>query len=145
MKRAIFIGALCLCAALLMGARPSSEFGMLQQLNGEPQRWLMADGGPSGMFGPSMSCMPVLATGPRVLLLQPLNNTLVCIMPTDGGCNATVTDENYGMFLPAQVDRYIVLDDYRVNSLGTQMAVNAICSLPAAGSLDGGVVVFGLR
>ncbi len=143
MRKAIFIGALLSGALLLMAARPGSEFGMLMQLNGQPQRWLMADGGPSGMFGPSKACMPV--TGGDVLLIQPFNGIQLCVQPTDGGCNTTVTDENFGVYLPAAVDRFVVLDLYRANSDGTQTAVTSICSVPAPGSGDGGAAVFRLR
>ncbi len=143
MKRAIFIGALCLGALLLMAARPSSEFGMLTQLNGQPERWLMADGGPSGMFGPSRACMPV--TAGDTILIQPFNAIQLCVQSTDGGCNTTVTDENYGVYLPAAVDRFMVLNMTRTNSDGTATAVSNICSVPAPGQGDGGAAVFRLR
>ena len=66
MKRALAVSGLLGFAALVMAARPGTEFQLDTQLNGQNTRWTMADGGKSGIFtqvpdggalNPSCGCM----------------------------------------------------------------------------------------
>ena len=50
MRRALAIAGVLGLAALVMAARPGNEFQLIQQLNGQPVRWLLPDAGRSGIF-----------------------------------------------------------------------------------------------
>ena len=114
-------------AALLMAARPGTEQQLVQQLNGQPSRFVMVDGGRSGIFETSSTtarCMPLagaknqnnVAIVPNVLLLVPLTAGNLCVRPSvndapwDGGCNVIPHDENYGVPLAVGVPQYVTPD-----------------------------------
>lgn len=151
MKRLILLAVLAVpVAAVLMAARPGTEWQLVQQLNGQPVRWKVADAGMSGIFktfdggsANQFGCMPLfnakaIINGtlsdvtPNVLLIQPKQDVFVCIRPAanstawDGGCNATVTDENYGVFMAANVPQYVTPD-----SLATQKGY--VCAVSDGG------------
>jgi hypothetical protein len=50
MKRALAVVSLLGLAALVMAARPGTEQQLFVQLNGQPVRWALPDGGRSGAF-----------------------------------------------------------------------------------------------
>lgn len=113
-------------------SRPGSTLQLFQQLNGQPSRWIMPDGGMSGIFaGTSGGCMPVLggtvqgppgagvwSFTPSTLLVVATGPINLCVRPSgpsqrwDGGCNTTDTDENFGVPLQANVPQYITIDPY---------------------------------
>lgn len=107
-------------------ARPQNDTTLLLQLNGEPRRWIMSDGGLSGMFGSGLQCMPI--SGGETLLLQPSAEVHLCVNQLDagwdGGCNTTVTDLNYGAAF--STDKY----------LSTQNTTKMICEVPTTGSAN---------
>lgn len=115
----------------LMGARPGTEYNLLIQLNGQPTRWVMPDGGRSGVFtaydggaANATACMPLTGatTGggvpitPNLVLFVPLGAVNFCERPSaispfwDGGCNGNPLDENFGVPLAALVPQYTTPD-----------------------------------
>lgn len=110
-------------------ARPPGEFSMFTMLNGEPTRWTMPDGGQSGMYGSGIQCMPVPppgVTGGVVLKMQASAAAYLCVGSTDGGCNTTVTDINYGDPLAASTNVFVILRD----------DTTRVCQLPVTGSVN---------
>lgn len=126
----LLIGAAIGLAATARAARPAPD-ELIQQLNGQPTRWLMPDGGASGVFTTSdggtanqTACM--LLTGatslsgktitPNVLVFVPMQPENFCVQPSsiapswDGGCNAVPTDVNYGTPVQVGVPQYITPD-----------------------------------
>lgn len=135
--------ALMLAAVpLLIAARPGTEQQLVQQLNGQPTRWTMPDGGRSGMFSATnIACMPltnattiingvaVRPIKPNVLLVVPITPGNLCIRPSaastywDGGCVAYYPgDENQGVPLAPGVPQYItpesVVTDQTAGAVG---------------------------
>lgn len=129
-----FIGPSQVLPAVLAAPRPQSPGPVITLLNGQPTRWVMADGGLSGMYGPGVQCM--VAPAGAVVKLNPLNAIHLCVRPTDGGCTATATDQNYGDYLAAQSPHWVVLRDDAADG------GEVLCSVPAAGQGDGGAAVF---
>ncbi len=115
-------------AAML--ARPPGEFPLFLQLNGEATRWVMPDGGQSGIYGSGIQCMPVPppgATGNGVVLkFQPSAAAFLCVGTLDGGCYSNVLDPNYGDPIAAATNYYVVLRDQTA----------AICQVPLTGSVN---------
>ncbi|MCC6747981.1 MAG: hypothetical protein IT371_10005 [Deltaproteobacteria bacterium] len=72
------------------------------------QRYALADGGASGLFGAGPTCMPV--TEGDVLSLRCDADVFLCEASTDGGCSATATDINHGVRLGAGTLRTFVPD-----------------------------------
>lgn len=123
MKRVIVVvGVLAALAAF--ADRPGNEYQLTLQLNGQPTRWVMPDGGRSGVFAAtSSSCMmltggtvnarPTQSIVPNILFFVPLVAANVCARPSatspvwDGGCNTIPGDENYGVPVQAGVPQYI--------------------------------------
>lgn len=121
---------LFLLVPVLMAARPSTEFGLVTQLNGQPVRFRAADGGSSGMFAAAanVACMPLTGAtnivdgtsksiSPNVLLIVPLTAGNLCIRPSaystywDGGCHSYLPgDENQGVPMAPGVPQYITPD-----------------------------------
>lgn len=131
MRRVLTVVALLGLGALVMGARPGTEQQLIQQLNGQQTRWIMVDGGPSGVFTQfdggvlnSYGCMFVnsgtteggVPIVPNVLVFVPLQPVNECMRPSvfaplwDGGCNAAPRDMNYGVPLPVNVPQYLTPD-----------------------------------
>jgi len=139
LKRAILsavLGAIAVVA--LMAARPGNEFQLLTQLNGQPTRWTLPDGGRSGVFtvfdagaANATACVTLrngrVATGrladagfafndyvPQVLLMVPSTPVVVCVRPGaastywDGGCSQSLADENYGVPIQPFQPWYVV-------------------------------------
>lgn len=115
MKRALTIVAFVLVAVVATAAaRPSSIFGLFQQLNGHPARWVMPDGGQSYMAGAGMQCVPLAGApngGPFLVIPEmPMN---LCVrpqpnlVPWDGGCNGSISDPNFGTPVGAWVPQYV--------------------------------------
>ncbi len=128
-----FAGLLAIGVALA-AARPGSEQELIQALNGQQVRWLLPDGGPSGVFTVSdggaannMGCMPILGgtypggvpASPKVLVFVPLQPLNVCMQQNvftpapgqwDGGCNTNPASINYGVPVPVGVPQYITPD-----------------------------------
>lgn len=113
--------------------RPQNDTALLLQLNGEPRRWLMEDGGWSGMYGSGIQCMKIYSGD--TLLLEPSAEIHLCMGQMDGGwdggCNTTVTDPNYGVTF--STDKY----------LSTQNKTALICEVPTSGSAN--VPVFTIK
>lgn len=137
MKKLLAVAAL---AVAFMAARPGNEFNLLTQLNGQPSRWVMPDGGRSGAFSATSSaCMRLTpatnsvgaAVSPNVVVFIPLTAVNVCIRPSvfspawDGGCNTIPGDENYGVPLAAGVPQYFVPDN----------AATTLCAVSDAGTV----------
>lgn len=121
---------LMVLAPLLLAARPGSEWNLVQQLNGQPVRLIMADGGLSGAFGgaTTQACMPLTglknASGTtqnaNVFMFMSIAGTVnFCIRPSiafptwDGGCNtgaAGQNDLNYGTPIAPNVPQYFTPD-----------------------------------
>lgn len=141
MKRLAIVIGLGLVAVATMAARPGTEQQLVQQLSGQPVRWVMPDGGKSGAFAAaaSVACMPLTGArnaagasiAPNVLLFVPLTAVNVCVQPSvvnpswDGGCNVLPGDINYGWPLPAGVPQYITPDS----------VAHTLCFLTDAGSV----------
>lgn len=139
MSRALsIVGGLVVAAALAAFAvRPGSDLALFLRLNGQPTRWVMADGGASGMFGSGQQCMTVQPND--VLKLTPSAAVYLCTpSPTgktmttgdspgawDGGCSSTATDVQMGDYVGANVEHYVVTGD----------ATN-ICQVPSTGSVN---------
>lgn len=147
MKRVLAIIALLGSGAAMMAARPGSEFQLVTQLNGQPIRVIMADGGPWGIFttydagtANNFGCAPLTgltnnvgaAVSANVLVFIPLAQLNVCVMPSvngplwDGGCNTLPTNINYGWPVAANVPQYITPD-----SVATR-----ICAVTDAGFIQ---------
>jgi hypothetical protein len=129
-----------------MAARPGNEFQLATQLNGQPTRFTLADGGRSGLYAASgVACASLVgaknnsgvAISPNVLLFVPETPTNLCVRPNsgsprwDGGCNMITGDENYGVPTQAWVPSYIVPD---VNA-------TAVCGISDAGVVRGALWV----
>lgn len=131
MSRALPLVALLSVGAALMAARPGSEFQLVTQLNGQPIRVRMADGGAWGVFtvsdggaANSFGCAPITnlvnvvggAVSANVLVFVPLQAMNFCVMPSaqaplwDGGCSVVPTDINYGWPVAAGVPQYVTPD-----------------------------------
>jgi hypothetical protein len=107
----------------LMAVRPGTEFQLFQQLYGNPQRWVMSDGGASGIFVSSgQACISlVTAASPLIpgqtLMFVAETPSNVCVqkaqlgLPWDGGCNTTDTDVNFGVPIQPWVPQYIGPDN----------------------------------
>lgn len=130
MKRALTIIAALAAGVALMAARPGTEQQLIQQLNGQPTRWVLPDGGRSGVFtefdggvGNNFGCMSLTGgkavingtlqnVTPNVLVMVALTPSNVCLRPSvsstvwDGGCNTNPRDENYGVPMPVGVPQY---------------------------------------
>ena len=151
MNRAVAVVAV-LAGPLLLAARPGTEQQLVQQLNGQPTRWTMPDGGRSGMFAATnTACMPLtnattIITGaavrpikPNTLLVVPLTAGNLCVRPSafstfwDGGCNAYFPgDENYGVPLAPWVPQYITPDVMVTDTTGSPAG---LCFSGDAGSV----------
>lgn len=132
---------LAVVAPLLLAARPGNEYQLVTQLNGQPSRFVQADGGRSIVYvsSGSTACMPLTgatnsvgaAVSPNVLVFVPPMPVLLCIRPSvfspawDGGCNHFPGDENMGVPLPAGVPQYITPDS----------VARAICVVQDAGAI----------
>lgn len=136
-----------LAVPVLLAARPGTEQQLIQQLNGQPVRWVMPDGGRSGVFTQfdggaqnSIGCMPLFGAKtiingtlqpvfPNVLVMVALTPSNVCMRPStsstvwDGGCNALPMDENYGVPMPVGVPQYETPDSLAA-SAGSLCAVS---------------------
>lgn len=113
MKRALAFGfGLALIAAAALAARPAGEFSMFLMLNGHATRWVMADGGWSGMYGSGQQCMPI--SGKSVLKAIPTAPVNIVVRPTpdgvgwDGGTSIGVGDPNFGEPLQPWVPWYVI-------------------------------------
>lgn len=114
MKRTSLIALFVFGVLAMAAARPSSIFGLLQQLNGHPVRWTMTDGGQSYMTGSGMQCVPLAGApngGPFLIVPEaPIN---LCIRPQpglsawDGGCNGIASDVNFGTPVGAWAPQYV--------------------------------------
>ena len=142
MKRALAITAALAVGTVLMAARPVSDLQLWNQLNGQPTRWRMHDGGASGIFAAGVSACIALDGGklmnvayvPNVMMFvaqQPVN---ICVRPQmgpdgvaqpwDGGCNGNYGDINFGVPLQPWVPQYIV----------PQASATHVCSASDAGA-----------
>ncbi len=131
MRKALAIIAALAGAVLLMAARPVSELQLMTQLNGQPIRWTLADGGPSGLFSQfdagslnSVACVPLVGTlngqafTPNVIELLPEVPMNVCIrpmvglngvaLPWDGGCSGATTGVNGGVAIQPWAPWFVV-------------------------------------
>lgn len=128
MRNALAVIAALAVGTVLMAARPVSELQLFNQLNGQPTRWRLFDGGASGIFAAGVSnCFPFdggVMTGsndpyvPNVLMLVPQQPVNVCVrpqlnpsgaaLPWDGGCNGNYGDINFGVQLQPFAPNYIV-------------------------------------
>jgi hypothetical protein len=104
--------------AALAFSRPGNEQQMIQLLNGQETRWVMADGGSSGMFGSGISCMPLAeipAAANGVIELVPLYPINLCYVNVnalprwDGGCGLNAGDINLGLPLQPLVPKWVSL------------------------------------
>lgn len=128
---AFVIGAF---SAPVAEARPPGELPLFLQLNGAPTRWVMPDGGQSGMFGSGTQCMPISSAttgGCQVIKFTPSAKVHTCTGTLDAGCVTTVTDPNYGDPVAADTPTYMVLPDNLGNT-----ASNWLCQVPATGSAN---------
>lgn len=107
------------------GDRPPSELALFLRLNGVRQRYTLADGGASGLYGTTASCMPVSAKD--VLVINCSAAAYICDSSTDAGCSTTATDINYGAPLAASTDRYIVVDPDTSSTLCMVASSTANC------------------
>lgn len=142
MKRALLIAAGVLAVLLLVAARPGSEFGMMQMLNGQPVRWTLPDGGESGLYAASgKACASLSGSSAQVVMVVPELPLNLCIRPNggetaawgtnnwDGGCNTITGDPSFGVPLQPWVPFYAVLDP----------AATAICASSDAGTVQAGI------
>jgi len=132
-RRILIIASLPVLALLFMAARPGSEFGMMQMLNGQPTRWTLPDGGQSGLYATSgKACAALAGSNAQVVMVVPETPTNLCAQPTtsgspwDGGCNTIVGDVSFGVPLQPFQPWYIVLDP----------ATTAICGASDAGTVQ---------
>lgn len=121
----LVLGLVVSSAPAEAGPRPGSELALFLRLNGVAQRWTLADGGQSGLYGSAATCMPV--SGPQVVVLQCSAAVHICDASTDAGCNTTATDINYGRKTAADTERFIVVDD----GIST-----SVCMVPVTGSAN---------
>lgn len=152
MRAALAVIAATFAAVVLMAARPGDQFRLFTQLNGQPVRWTLPDGGFSGLYAASgIACMPLsggttingsgaaVSFTPSVVLLETSTASNVCFRPSqvspkwDAGCNLTDTDENFGVPTQAFVPQYVVLD----------VAATQICAVSDAGTVR--VSVWGVQ
>lgn len=145
MRKLAIIAVLGLGAAT-MAARPGNEAQLIQQLNGQPVRLVMPDGGPWGIFttfdgglANNTACAPLVglrnnigaSVSGNVVFLSPQQAVNVCVQPSingpywDGGCNLSPRDLNYGLPLAA-VPQYVTPDS----------AARTICAVGDAGFLS---------
>ena len=114
--------------------RPNNVTALLTILNGQPIRFQLPDGGPSGMYGSGEQCMAV--TPGLIYKLTPPSPIYLCTpSPTagngasgttwDGGCNSTAADMNMGDYIGANVEHYVNTKD-----------CTTICQVPASGSVN---------
>ena len=118
MKRTLAFGfALALIAAVALAAtRPAGELQMFTMLNGHPTRWVMTDGGVSGMYGTGIQCVPLTTCASATcstLLVVPTAPVNVMLRPSpnqtwDSGMSQVVGDLNFGEPLQPWVPRYFV-------------------------------------
>ena len=118
---------LLLLAPLLLAARPGSEWTLVQQLNGQPVRLVMADGGLAGIAGAGTAnvCIPITTLkntlnqtqAANVFMFVPLSSSInFCVQPSiahprwDGGCSSVVNDINYGTPAAQNVPQYFTPD-----------------------------------
>lgn len=148
MKRFASIAALTavMVAAVAYAARPGTEQQLVQQLNGQPVRLVMPDGGPWGIFttydagtANNFACAPLTGMKnnigatvvPNIIVVSPQQGINLCMMPSingprwDGGCNTVQRDINYGLPL-AQVPQYLTPDT----------AATTVCAITDAGFLS---------
>lgn len=148
MKRATIIAVLSavMVAAVAYAARPGTEQQLVQQLNGQPVRVVMPDGGAWGIFttfdggtANNFACAPLTGLknnvganiSANVVLMVPLAQYNVCVAPSvnapmwDGGCNTIQRDYNYGLPLPT-VPQYITPDS----------VATSICAVSDAGFIS---------
>lgn len=146
MKR-IALAVVTLAAVVAWAGRPGNESQLVQQLNGQPSRWVMPDGGRSGVFTVydagtlnNRGCMALTpatnsvggAVSPNVIVFVPLVPVNVCIRPSvfspawDGGCNTIPWDENYGVPLPVGVPQYMTPDN----------AATSLCAVTDGGFIN---------
>ena len=132
MKRALLTLSLLGLAVLVMAARPASDLQLFTQLNGQPVRWVLPDGGQSGLFtqfdagaANYVTCAALdggslngVAFKPNALMFMPEVPVNICIRPQvdmngrqmtwDGGCNGTTNDINGGTAWQAFVPFFAV-------------------------------------
>lgn len=146
MKRALAVATLLVVGVLTMAARPGSEQQLIQQLNGQPVRPVMPDGGAWGIFTTydagtlnNFACAPLTgltnnvgaAVSPNVVLVVPTQQYNVCLAPSinapmwDGGCNTVQRDFNYGVPL-SPVPQYLTPDS----------VARTICAVSDAGFIS---------
>lgn len=121
MRKALTAVAVLLAMGALMALTPvSTEFQMLRLLNGEEVRWVMTDGGRSGMYGTGLTCMPLAelpAAANGVVELVTNSPINLCERSTslrdgrvwDGGCNTIAGDINFGLPVQPYIPKFIVL------------------------------------
>lgn len=146
MKRLALVAATLLALAA-WAARPGTEQQLVQQLNGQPVRPVMADGGAWGIFATydagtanSLGCAPLTgltnnvggAVTPNLIVFMPLAPLHICVMPSvnnpmwDGGCDFATRSRNYGMPVATGVPQYITPDS----------AATRICAVSDAGFVE---------
>ncbi len=115
----VLLAAVALAAVTGSGAsgRIGGEFPMLLQLNGTPNRWVLPDGGRSGIWAASgQACADLAGSGAQAVMIITGTPTNLCFQPStvnplwDGGCNTIDTDQNFGVPVQAWVPQYVVLD-----------------------------------
>lgn len=121
----VALGLAVASSGAMAAERPSSDLALFLRLNGVRQRYTLADGGVSGLYGSAATCMPVSAND--VLVMQCSATAHICASSTDAGCSTTATDINYGAKLSADTDRYIVVDT---------AVSSTLCMVPATGSAN---------
>lgn len=133
----VLAGVALLVLLAAFAVRPGSDLALFWRLNGQPTRWVMADGGASGLFGSGQQCMTVQPND--VIKLTPSAAMYLCVpsplgktMTTgdspgtwDGGCSSTATDVQAGDYVGANVEHYVVTGD----------ATN-LCQVPVTGSVN---------
>jgi len=128
MRNLLLAVALLSAGVMLMAAdRPTNETALLTQLNGVPARFVMVDGGVSGMYGTGMQCVPI--TGGYVYKLKPLAPVNYVVRPQpgvtwDGGMSQAVGDMNFGDPLQPWQAEYVL----------THKTSTHICQTTDAGS-----------
>ena len=109
--------------------RPNSDVALNTVLNGQRARWVMVDGGLSGMFGAGLQCMPLSQSSHMGIEVLPTTPVNVMMFPQegrywDGGMGVAVTDENYGEALQPWLPRKYI----------PQIGVQFLCETSDAGS-----------
>ncbi len=132
--RAFAVGFTVVLCATVASARPPGELGLLLLLNGEPTRETQADGGGLLLSASTGIATATVSLGSAYVVCAPLSATCgtvgnacahICVNSVDAGCNATVSDPNYGMPLLAGSCLYTVTSDNNSFGSGTLRAVNA--------------------